>query len=345
MPPASSVSKRIPVFELARCAAAFGVIAIHCAPYTPAAGAVVDFSLNFCVPFFLLTSLVFFCREVERTGDAAFALRRRVPRLLIPYAAWTVIYVAARCGKHALAGGGMPEGLRSAGIPEIIGAGAGAVHLYFLPLLALALLLARLLSPLLWRARPWHYAGLLLIGGAVLARTPEWIPNGAPPSLGRLAERYLDWATWMLPVVVAAAAVSRWMARAGRKRRLGWLLLAGAIALDAAVTARSVPYAWRLHSLVIAALVFGACAQGETAGASIPHWVEPVLRTSFGVFLSHHMILEGVEFADRRMGGHLTQPYSFFSIFLVCLVVFALSAAFTLAMMRQRHLAHLLLGQ
>src|SRR3954471_20428010 len=81
--------------DIARLIAAFGVIIIHCAPYTKAVGFIVSFFLNFCVPFFLLTSVYFFWREINKGSDPTTSLHRRLSRLFVSYAVWTLIYVAA----------------------------------------------------------------------------------------------------------------------------------------------------------------------------------------------------------------------------------------------------------
>lgn len=345
VPVVSAPRLRNESIDLARCVAIFGVIAIHCAPYTPAAGLIVEFFLNVCVPFFLLTSLFFFWREVQATGDATGALRRRIPRLLVPYFAWTALYLLARYAKPVLQRRPIGEELARADFVHILGAGGAGVQLYFLPLLTLALFVAWLLVPMLRRTPAWAFGLLLVASGALLLRS-DWRPaatEGSPFLL--LVLKYLDWALWMLPVVVLAAGIARWAARIRVVRGLGWALLGLALVINCAVMARSF-YAWRLHSLVLAALVLMACLQFEDRFfVAAGRWIRPVLKTSFGVFLAHHLFLGLIEIVDRGAGWNLTRPYTVGSLILVCGVVFIVSAGFTLAVLRQPRLARVLFGQ
>jgi surface polysaccharide O-acyltransferase-like enzyme len=306
----------------------------------------VDFFLNFCVPFFLLTSVYFFWREAEGASDPTAAFTRRLPRLLVPYAAWTLIYVAARCVKLARLGAPMDRLLNPASLVAIVGAGAGAVQLYFLPLLALALGLAWMLFRLLrlaGRNERWMLP-LLLAAGLVLLFLPQdsRIASATSP-LGRLAAVYLDWLTWMTAVVAAAGLLARLQRATAPGRRWGWALLVIAFAIDILVVSRRVPYAWRFHSLLLASLLLAGCLKFGAA-RPVGRRLASLLKTSFGVYLVHHLLIEFVEMLDRRPVGRLTQPYHVGSLLLVSGAVLAGSVAFTLAVMRRPRLSRLLIG-
>jgi peptidoglycan/LPS O-acetylase OafA/YrhL len=333
--------------DVARLVAAFGVIAIHCGPTTPAAERIVDFFSNFCVPFFLLSSLFLFWAEVQHTGDAGAALGRRVPRLLVPYAVWTAIYLAARAAKLLL----RQQPLDSLFAPEpllrAIATGGGAVQLYFLPLLLLALGMAWALSrflPATGVGRRWMLAVgvggggmLLLLGSDVVASLP------AHKALTRLAVLYLDWFGWL----IAPVAVAAWLA--GRSREtspnpvLGRWLLATALALDLLIVARAGFYAWRLHSLVLAVLLLLACIHLGGPRPAGPR-LTAVTGTTFGVFLMHHLLLEGLELADVTAGTNLIRPYTPFTLFIVALATLAACVSASLLLKRSPRLSFLLLG-
>jgi surface polysaccharide O-acyltransferase-like enzyme len=345
---ASSVtSPRNAAIDIARCIAAFGVVVIHCAPRNPTADFFGSFFLNVCVPFFLLTSVFFFWVETERTGDAAGALRRRLSRLLLPYVAWTVIYVGARAAKTLLSGGPIAELFSPASLVAIVGTGGGAVHLYFLPLLMVALVLAWIAATVI----PFRkLAGgtavvLLIVTAASLFQSLEQRVVDAATPLGKLGFTYLDWAIWMVPMVVAAGvcATRRSVAeRVGATK--GWALIASAIVLDVIFVLNVVPSAWRFLSIVLAVLVLSGCLAFRS-GVAKSALCGALLGVSFGVFLSHHLFLEGVEWIDERIGGRMTKPYTAASIAVVSLLVFAMSAVFTLAVQKRPRLARVLLGQ
>jgi surface polysaccharide O-acyltransferase-like enzyme len=330
--------------DLARLAAAWGVVAVHCSPHTRAAGVVVGMALNVCVPFFLLTSLSFFWHEVRISGDAGHACRRRWARLLGPYVAWTVIYFAARCLKLGLQGRSLRGEFMPAHLVTMLGEGGAAVQLYFLPLLALALGLG-------WALAPWlqRLSGRALAVAAVVSLGvwlgPSWSGGAGSGPLAHLAARYAGWLVWLLPVVLAAAALTHGLAGARPRRALGWTLLAVAAGLEVAIAAGWF-YAWRLHSLVLAALVLAACHHLPMPAATArARWLAPLLRCSLGIFLVHDLVIEAIEFVDARAGGWLTQPYSLGSLLPVSVVVVAVSAAFTLTVARAPAASRVLFGR
>lgn len=330
--------------DLARFLAAGGVVIVHCSPHTHAAGLVVGAALNVCVPFFLLASLGLFWNEVRISGDAGHACRRRWSRLLRPYVAWTVIYFAAKCMKLGLQGRSLRGEFTAARLVNVLGEGGAAVQLYFLPLLALALGLGWALAPLL-RRLPGRTLGVAAAISLGLWLGPSWAGTLGPGPLAHLAERYVDWLVWMLPMVLAAAALTHVLAGARPRRALGWTLLAVAAGLEAAIAAGWF-YAWRLHSLVLATLVLAACHHLPLPPAAArSRWLAPLLRCSLGIFLVHHLVIEAVEFVDARAGGWLTRPYSPGSLLLVSGGVVAVSAAFTLTVARVPAVARVLFGR
>ncbi len=334
--------------DLARGVAVFGVILIHCAPGTPAAAWISDFFLNVCVPFFLLTSLYFFWREVDRTGNPTEALFRRLPRLLVPYAAWTAIYVLARVAKLLLRHGSVAELFTPASLTAIIGSGGAALQLYFLPCLMLALVIAWAVSLLLQQSekaqRFWLGGLLLLTAPSLFLRFDGYIqPDWSP--VAKLGLTYLDWAIWTLPIglVGAAFVVFRRRRVTAVTARLGWWLLGVAALLDVAIVSRITPYLWRVHSLLLAALVLGGCLLiGVSAGFS--ERFGRVAKVSFGIFLVHHLFIELIELLDATHGATMTRPYTVVSLLSVGVVVLALSAAFSLWVRRSAWLSRILFG-
>lgn len=346
MPAESTAATRNHALDLARFVAAGGVITIHCAPDTPAAGRIVDFFLNFSVPFFLLSSLFLFWQECARRPDPTAALLRRLPRLGRPYVAWTVVYLGARLVKLRLTGGTPGSLLTPAAWVETVGAGAAGVQLYFLPLLGLGLGLAWLLALGLARLRgaSGPVLGLLLLLGVGLLFCPQdgRVASMASPG-GRLLARYFDWGTWLVAPVVLAAGLARLWPVLRVRRSLGWGFIAAGVLADVAIVARCTPYAWRAHSLLLAALLLLGCLHLGAGWRAAP-WLAAVARTAFGVFLVHHLGLELIEWFDHRAGTAWTQPYTVGSLLLIGAAVLAGAVGCTQWMQRHPRLARVLLG-
>ena len=334
--------------DLVRAVAIYGVIIIHCAPTTPIAGNVAQFFQNFSVPFFLLASLYLFWSEAARTSDPTHALRRRIPRLLIPYAAWTGIYLLARGAKLVLNGQPVRALWSPGNCVDVVFFGGAAVQLYFLPLLAFALGVAWLFFRLLPRRelRSCRLGSVVLFvagaGASLVLQNSRVEPAG---SLWVKAGAHLiDWAMWVIPFVLAAALLAELPSDESRLRRWrGWAAVATAASLDLIILARQLSHAWMLHGLLLAGLALYACRH-FVLDPDIARRLKSVLRTSFGVFLIHHLLIEFVELLDHHFGGILTQPYSIASQALVGLTVYAGSVLCTLAMIQSPVLARALLG-
>lgn len=331
--------------DVLRLVASFGVIAIHCAPTNAAAGFVCDFFLNFCVPFFLLSSLFLFWREV---GDGApdRALRRRLPRLLLPYLSWSVIYLGARVLKLLLTGHDVQPLFSAAQLPALVFGGGAAVQLYFLPLLALGLSLAWVLARVLPRENAARTVVLVSVAalGVMLLLVPT-LPAALTDGLAwpEIVRRPLDWLGWLVAPVAIAALLARGLPAWRPPATLGWWLVGAAVLVDVLITARLVPYAWRFHSFVLAVVLVVAAEHLRRPFPAGP-LTGLILRSGFGVFLVHHLVLEGIELFAARTGRAWNAPYSLPSLLLVCGVTFVISLAFTVTVSRQRHLSRLLLG-
>src|SRR3977135_820069 len=104
---------------------AFSVVFVHLVPNRPQPELISRPLVTFTVPFFISIALYFFIRKVMRISE--LTLRElNFERLLIPYIAWTAIYVALRIVKYrAHSDPHMDSPL------AIVLYGGGALHLYF----------------------------------------------------------------------------------------------------------------------------------------------------------------------------------------------------------------------
>jgi peptidoglycan/LPS O-acetylase OafA/YrhL len=342
VPPEHPAGSRNDALDAARFAAALGVILIHCGPTTAAAARVVDGFQDFAVPFFLLASLYLFWREVSAASRVGPALGRRAVRLLVPYLAWTAIYLTARIGKLALQGTPGRSLLEFESLLPILAAGQGAVQLYFLPYLFAGLCLSALLCRLLrTRAAGALLGGVLAVGIALLFAPP--VPVGlATGAVSRLAWGYLEWGRLLLaPAALAGLIALTWRAEHASRGRAA-LLAVGFVGLG--VGFLLVPVRPEFRGVILSALLLGACLHLGAFWRARPG-VSRVTRTAFGVFLVHHLLIELLEWADAAALGAQLKPYTLATQALVGPGVLAASVGFVLGVRRCPWLARLLLGE
>ncbi len=135
--------KRLLGVDLFRGIAAYGVVLIHGLGEIPRdanALYITNSFVAFCVPFFLATSFYFSYNILVYKG-IKFYLKNRIKRIIIPYFAWTIIYILARAVGWLLGNKESFHKLISDPI-NLIFFGASGVQLYFLPLLFCGTLVA-----------------------------------------------------------------------------------------------------------------------------------------------------------------------------------------------------------
>ncbi|MBF2005161.1 acyltransferase family protein [Chlorogloeopsis fritschii PCC 9212] len=132
----SSQNKRLLGIDLFKGIAAYGVVLIHGLGELPRdenALLISKFFVAFCVPYFLATSFYFSSYLLLFKTNISY-LKTRVKRILVPYLAWSLIYLLARLAGFLI--GNKESFYRLISDPvNMIFFGASAVHLYFLPLL------------------------------------------------------------------------------------------------------------------------------------------------------------------------------------------------------------------
>lgn len=317
--------ERLANVEIGKFAAACGVAMIHLAPNTPAAESLTRVAFLFPVYFFFSAS-VFFTLQRARRNDGPLLQTLRLERLLVPYASWTLIYLALRL----LSGRSLLQAPFAEWV-KILGFGGAAVHLYFLPLLVFFQILALSVWRLLAgdrRTAGWLLACLLLQAGAWELGVANW---------RQAAFTGLIYA--MLAVGVARLRTL--------PDRPGGLLAGTAVALLAlaVLTGLEVDPGWlgvQLRGPLFGALVLLALLRLPQAALS-PRW-RAVLSCSYGLYFCHHAFEEGLERLALRLGLPLV-PYTVTGRLAVTLLVVVLGVLFTMAVRRIPWLAWLLLGE
>jgi surface polysaccharide O-acyltransferase-like enzyme len=247
-------------------ALATGVVGLDRRPVAALGGV-----LTASVPVFMAAAVWSAARDYQAAG--AVAVTRRLPRVLIPYATASVVYLALA---HA-AGGPDRARLDHQSAWSVLAFGGAWYHLYFLPALAQVLLLVPVIVAVA-RSRAATVAAVVA-GGALLATGPFALDATASPL-------DLRWAlVWAAPCVVGAAIGLGTL----RVRRPSLWLAAGLTVLAAeavvALEHGAVPADAYARVGVLPAVI-GALAVGTTTG-SAPSWLVALGRRSLGVYLLH----------------------------------------------------------
>jgi fucose 4-O-acetylase-like acetyltransferase len=304
--------------------AAFGVILIHLAPATPAADRVTDTFALFAVPYFFIMALYFRISRIFDGGERGlFALK--LDRILVPHRSWTLIYLALLAVKAGMSG--------SATHMDLTGAflfGASAVHLYFLPLLVIYLMVIEGIA--LFVMSPRNPIGAILMAGlaagiAIAGTTGHYFGFGDALTNGCL---YCG-----LALVLCV----------GQRTTLGrrFNVVAGVltIVLVSATAVLGVP-TFATSDVCRALAGYGVAACALNAGSRIKSTeAGDFMTSSFGVYLCHFAILEGIEFILVK-SGHPAAPYSLGEKLFYGALIFALGCAFV-AMGRRSHMSAYLL--
>jgi surface polysaccharide O-acyltransferase-like enzyme len=310
--------------ELARGVAAYGVIVVHVGlisrtQATPSVDFLQKFFEATCVPFFLAASFYFAALTGSKAETLPVWLKRRASRLLVPYFLWSVIYTILQVVEVFL----RPD--PSAGLIKLFSDpmgrllfGSSGVALYFLPLLFVGLAAMRLMSMLFAN----HSLIVLGIGLAValsISIPLDFTNNGFELDTGTAFEPVLTgwlgtaqghfWATFLPTrfVLVVVALILRclpymflaWICarvKAWPVIPLSTRLIVGALSLGLIV---ATTLGWFLlpESLIGYAFLLVAL---EIPSSNRMRWAELLGLYSFGIYLVHQVILEGVKLAVRN---------------------------------------------
>ncbi len=323
-----------------RLAAAFTVVLLHVSGYAfrtsldaqPVAwwwGNLYNSAARWCVPAFVVISGFLLLAPGRRDGGWEFALRRG-RRVLVPLAAWSLIYlVASRPGPA-------PPLSFARAARALLWDGSAAYHLWFLYMLAGLYALTPLLQPLLAELSA---SGRRLLCLAALLLAVEWPPLGGwaggpllevattPPVLG-----------WFVPFR-GFYLLGGLLARGGPAGRPAWgaaLWLAGWVATVAGTYllirhyGRS-PQGLRLHAYLsptVLAMTAGALHLARSLEGTIPpgRLLRRLSAATLGVYLIHPLIIERL----WALGWHVETFHPAASVPVLTVAVFALSLAATL---------------
>lgn len=345
-------SGRLVPVDLARAIAAYGVVVMHTAfaagvVATAAASAFQQFFI-FAVPFFLAAAF-YFTKLPAAFPEIRQSLGQRAWRLLLPYAFWTLVYLGARLAKYAASKNfaKIEEALCSdpAGLVFM---GGAAVHLYFLPLLLIGTAVMLLLSPI-FRKSSFPVLSLLLavsitlnvlcydplfsvgFSASPLPWTEGWLA-GWTASGKRLLFFIAASAVRCFPYICFAVWI-RFLFRKNPAPAIQWpvaLLALGSFLFLSFQPLPGMPGSvWEIimgFGPLLFAIVLSAKVQGQA-------WITKLGELSFGIYLSHHLVMEVLQMiAGKALPLSVQGTLPFFSA--LTLGGFLISAALMLGVSR-----------
>jgi peptidoglycan/LPS O-acetylase OafA/YrhL len=313
--------------DVTKMVAAFGVIIIHLAPSTPAAETLSRIFSSFAVPFFLTIALYFFIARVLSLEWLRVS-HLRLDRILVPYAAWTLIYLALRLIKYRV----QHRVVHLELVPAIFYGGT-AVQMYFLPLLLLFQAQGLSLLLLFRNSRRRLFGIFLLFGAFIFGYIGSYEDYfGFQNCLGR---GY---------IYIFAAILLRYC----QSQKFGRLLnvVAGGLIAGLILVAAVVDYhpGWQVF---VAGPLAGYSFAALALNLKLPPFKAPwrsVIGCSYGIYLAHPLFLEAFQVIATRMGWELA-PYSILAKLLMSLLISACCILLIWICRSSRISAYCLLGE
>lgn len=252
-------------------------------------GVVLRQFINFPVAVFLFISGYFAqsSRHGSPADDPLGFQRRRLPRILVPYLAWTLVYLAAR---QFQGGQGVAEVVQGVAFGTAMGVG------YFV----IVLLQLTLLTPLLDRLGRGAGVALMAASGVLSAAFIYYFQLARPQSILAAFPYYaLPFFVWM-PFYLLGFVLAKYPPRAPRAA-LWWLLYLAALAASVveglhwqqaglrALATSQLKASTVAASLALCMLVYlGRNQRGLMAGDGVLAWLG---RHSYPIYLGHMLVL------------------------------------------------------
>lgn len=358
--------KRLIGIDLFRGLATFAVVILHTGKGVEVIPArwslIMDFAL-FAVPFFLALSFYLSFDKLYSTPDR-YPLLSRLSRILIPYFLWSALYLLYRAIKYSLTGD-FNKSIELVSDPlSLICFGGASPPLYFIPLLAIGMVLIKLAELPIGKNVSLRilaiscvlatllYNVLLISGNSYdiithLAFQPLLVANfplEKSNSIVRLISVIVASSIRLLPYILAAMMLTH---PSAGKFRLNFI--------------KRYPLLWLVVFLVIN--IFGShflpqsfyeIARGYSAliaalSCSLPnlkfnHLIESLGLCSFGIYLNHFFIIEVFQSIAKRIYPDHIYHINTELLVLTSIAILAISWLITLLLMKSKKISKPLFG-
>ncbi len=293
----SEPAGRLEGFDLLRAAAILGVVWIHGCDTSAWAFRMSRLAAP-AVPIFILISFYLLQRSILRNPEAGGGqlLRRRLMRLVPPYAIWSAVYLVVRMLRHRL----LPaaHGADGFDLVSVLWLGGASYQLYFIAALIYWSLLA--LPVALWLGRTARLrrpgAAVLAASGAVLLGAGRWLLPQVQiaPEHSLLAHALL--LSGYVPLGLAAALCPG----PDFSGPVRWKLQAALITIAAGLCLVHPRWGWPVF-LAVTLFAWGLVYRG----APMPAWIRRVSLLSYGIYFVHGFFVEGFQTVALRLGWPL----------------------------------------
>ncbi len=326
-----TISKRNITVDIARIIAAFGVVSIHVSGSTKASVGVSDIFSSLCVPFFYVVSLNYFVSGLKKDEPVKEVLKKSWRRIIVPYLAWTLVYFFLMVVKSKLVG--LQPGYHY-NFWMIFFYGCSAVQLYFLPQLIALQSMAFGLYLIAVCDNKKKITGALALLLAILYISIGHIFNvfGTNPTANIIF--YLICAFFFLsnPNMQDARYAYTFIGLV--------LIFFSEFHIFSQINNSYLNYISRLPigGLGVSLIVFALPKHNISSKILLI-----IYSTSFGVYLSHVVFLEGFEFIFKKI--YLNFSYDLINKMLVVSLIFICSVFFTLVVRQNRLTKKIFLGE
>lgn len=358
--------KRLIGIDLFRGLAIFEVVILHISegiPILPTFWAqIADFAL-FAVPFFLAVSFYLAISKLY-SSPKPYPLRSRLARILVPYCFWSAFYLLYKVGKYTFAGESSKL-LNLLNDPlSLIFFGGTSFHLYFLPLLAIGMLLVKSSEVLIKRNIPLKalclislasflsYEILLMTGNeyqiginiAFQNFLASVFPTGNSNPILRFVLIVIACIIRSLPYVLVGMILSHPSSTKFHLRCINghpfiWLFIF--IIFDefgSKILPQSLHEIIRGYSALLTAISFQSILKEN-------HLLKSLGFCSFGIYLIHLFIIEIFQSIIKRVYPSYINQANAIMLIIESILVLLISWAITFLIMRNKKLSGILFGQ
>jgi len=269
-------------FDILRTAAVIAVVGIHSFFSDPHLASVVN-NLSFAIPCFVLMTIYLSVRQINESSPVHF-LKKRIVRLIPGFFAWTAIYVIARSID------GNIKNISLQTVAEYIFLGSAALHLYFVPMI-FYYSISLIIIP-----RPKAIRLSICFAGLFIAL---WLRSMGVTSLhfgNPEADAFPFYFIYNLPYLFIGVLIFDLIERTP-------------CFLNAPSNSRFITAIFGCGSLLFWFLptIFPVLVPEQEVARNvflfltllswpfdIPMWINKIASVTFGIYLSHHLIVEGL---------------------------------------------------
>jgi peptidoglycan/LPS O-acetylase OafA/YrhL len=360
-----SQESRIIGIDLFRGIAAFAVVILHSDEVIEHLPEGWSFILNFsafAVPFFLATSFYLMVGRLYNSPSQPIQWTKRLSRLLIPYAFWSIFYLGIKISRHLLKHqiGKVQTLLEN--WPGLIFLGQSEFHLYFIPLLISGILVVILTESLIRKQIKLSLSLFLLffsliiyqlyssfldassssfIFSSTIINQSSDIQKNAYSALIYIL-KIMGFLFRCLPYVVAALVLnnSTIKNRLLNLRVTDILISLAAFAILNALPSALIPKVLGELLRGYSTLILALGASNYIRGNSI---VSSLGSCSFGIYLMHLLILQILWSFFQKIGMNF-EKISFLLLMMTVILTFAISWLATFTLMKQKKVSSLIFG-